>query len=99
TLPVQGDLAQLSAIRFVRRRHRLSAHNWGVLSALAQRTRITKTALLLTVFSQVLARWSLSPTFTLNLTLFNRPRGYPNAEAVIGDFTAVSLLNVCYDSQ
>lgn len=38
TLPVQGDLAQLSAIRFVRRRHRLSAHNWGVLSALAQRT-------------------------------------------------------------
>ncbi|MDF9338368.1 colibactin non-ribosomal peptide synthetase ClbJ, partial [Escherichia coli] len=99
TLPVQGDLAQLSAIRFVRRRHRLSAHNWGVLSALAQRTRITKTALLLTVFSQVLARWSLSPTFTLNLTLFNRPQGYPNAEAVIGDFTAVSLLNVCYDSQ
>ena len=70
-----------------------------MLSALAQRTRITKTALLLTVFSQVLARWSLSPTFTLNLTLFNRPQGYPNAEAVIGDFTAVSLLNVCYDSQ
>ncbi|MCP1104250.1 colibactin non-ribosomal peptide synthetase ClbJ [Serratia nevei] len=98
-LPVQGDLAQLPAIRFVRRHHRLSAHDWGALSALAQRARITKTALLLTVFSQVLARWSLSPTFTLNLTLFNRPLGYPNAEAVIGDFTAVSLLNVCYDSQ
>ena len=98
-LPVRGDLLLLPTIKFVRRRHFLSAPAWRALTALAQASRLTKTALLLTVFSQVLARWSLSPAFTLNLTLFNRPAGYPNAEAVIGDFTAVSLLNIRYDSQ
>lgn len=98
-LPVNGDLMLLPDIKFVRRSCRLSVENWRSLTQLAQAARLTKTGLLLTVFSQILARWCTQPAFTLNLTLFNRPMGYVGAESVIGDFTAVSLLNIRYDSQ
>ena len=98
-LPIKGDLLLLNDIKFVRRSCRLSVESWRALTQLAQTARVTKTGLLLTIFSQVLARWCSHPAFTLNLTLFNRPMGYPNTESVIGDFTAVSLLNIHYDSQ
>ncbi|OCG21783.1 non-ribosomal peptide synthetase [Gilliamella sp. App4-10] len=98
-LPIKGDLLLLPDIKFVRRSCRLSVEKWRSLTQIAQAAHVTKTGLLLTVFSQVLARWCSQPAFTLNLTLFNRPMGYLGAEAVIGDFTAVSLLNIHYDSQ
>ena len=98
-LPIKGDLLKLPDIKFVRRSYRISVEHWRTLTRLAQENRLSKTVLLLTVFSQVLARWCTHPAFTLNLTLFNRPLGYMGAESVIGDFTAVSLLNIHYDSQ
>src|SRR6185295_13273894 len=45
-------------------------------------------------FSEVLAVWSKSPRFTINLTLFNRPPVHPEIEEVVGDFTTLSLLAV-----
>lgn len=55
---------------------------------------ITPTTLLLTGFAQVLARFSSSPHFSLNLTLFNRLPLHADINHLIGDFTALTLLEI-----
>ncbi|HEX8108396.1 MAG TPA: amino acid adenylation domain-containing protein, partial [Kofleriaceae bacterium] len=49
---------------------------------------------LLAAFSEVLATWSKSSRFTLNVTLFNRLPLHPQVNDIVGDFTSVNLLAV-----
>jgi amino acid adenylation domain-containing protein len=50
--------------------------------------------LLISAFSRVLGRWSKSRRFTLNLTLFNRLPIHEQVEALVGDFTSLTLLEI-----
>ena len=55
---------------------------------------LTPPAVLLAAFAEVLAAWSKSPRFTLNLTLFNRLPLHPQVDELVGDFTSLTLLAV-----
>jgi amino acid adenylation domain-containing protein/thioester reductase-like protein len=80
--------------RFSRRRARLDAARWERLKELARTHGITISSLLLAAYAEVVARWSATPHFTLNVTLFNRLPLHPHVDRLLGDFTSLVLLEV-----
>ncbi|HBL27665.1 MAG TPA: hypothetical protein DD490_12580, partial [Acidobacteria bacterium] len=78
------------APRFVRRSARLSLDEWKILQERSAALGVTPSGLLLTAFSEVLACWSASPRFTLNLTTFNRLPLHPQVNRLMGDFTSLT---------
>ncbi|MGR6919607.1 SDR family NAD(P)-dependent oxidoreductase [[Actinomadura] parvosata] len=80
--------------RFVRRSARLGDAEWAAFREAAARHRVTPAAALLTVYADVLARWSGSAGFCVTLTLFDRPAIHPHVNRVVGDFTSLLLHEV-----
>ncbi|TMQ97408.1 amino acid adenylation domain-containing protein [Actinomadura soli] len=80
--------------RFTRRRHRIEPAPWKRLTEAARAHGVTPSAVLLAAYGTVLAAWSRSPRFTVNVTLFNRPAAHPGLANVVGDFTSVDPLEV-----
>ncbi|MGE0491108.1 MAG: amino acid adenylation domain-containing protein [Vulcanimicrobiota bacterium] len=80
--------------RFRRRSGRLEADLWQALKGRASKLGLTPSGVLLSAFSQVLAHWSRSRHFTLNLTLFHRQPLHPDVDRIFGDFTSLALLEV-----
>ena len=92
-LPLLEDYDRHAPPVFTRRSHRFDAGQYAALNGLARQAGVGLNALLLTAYADALRLWSANPAFTLNLTLFNRPPGEDQA-AVIGDFTALTLLEI-----
>jgi amino acid adenylation domain-containing protein len=97
-LPLAQSPSALTHPRFVRYSTRLEKANWQHLKDRAAQAGLTPSGVLLAAFAQVLATWSNSPRFTLNLTLFNRLPLHPQVNDVIGDFTSLTLLAVDYSA-
>ncbi|WP_294843779.1 non-ribosomal peptide synthetase [uncultured Gilliamella sp.] len=93
-LPLRVAPSELDNPSFVRRTHSLPRALWRRLKMQAGQMNITPTTLLLSCFAQVLARFSASHHFTLNLTLFNRLPLHDDINHLIGDFTSLTLLEV-----
>ncbi len=93
-LPLAKEPSAVEQPRFHRRSARLSAGSWKRLKQRATAAGLTPSSLLLAAFSEVLATWSKSPRFTLNLTLFNRLPLHSEVQQVVGDFTSLTLLEV-----
>lgn len=90
-LPLRADPGARLAPRFVRRQARLERARWERLKAEARARDITPSCLLLAVYAEVLARWSSSPRFTINVTLSRRRPLHPDVPAMIGNFTSPVL--------
>jgi pyochelin synthetase len=84
----------LTRPRFTRRSDRLDEESWRRIKGRAARLGITPSTIVLAAFSEVLATWSKSPRFTINLTLFNRLPLHPQVNDIVGDFTSLTLLEV-----
>lgn len=93
-LPLANEPSSISKPGFKRLRHMLPAREWGILKSQAGKFDITPNGLLLAVFSEILRRWSKEPSFTLNVTIFNRLPLHPQINDIIGDFTSIILLAV-----
>jgi amino acid adenylation domain-containing protein len=93
-LPLAKTPAELKQTRFVRREARLDTDTWKNLQTLASKAGLTRVNVLLAAYAEVLATWSKSKRFSLNLTFFNRLQGHPQINKVIGDFTSLVLLKV-----
>lgn len=92
-LPLAMDPAQLRAPRFGRREYSLAPAAWQRLRQRgAERAGLTPSGLLLAVYSEVLARWSAAPRFTLNVPTFNRLPVHPQVNDIVGEFTSLILL-------
>jgi pyochelin synthetase len=100
TLPAAPDLPLAkpgglgSRPVFVRHGSRLEAPVWRRLKERASAAGLTSSSALLAAFGDVLAAWSKSPRYTLNLTLFYRLPFEPEVASLLGDFTSVSFLDV-----
>lgn len=90
-LPLQWAYDRQAAPVFTRRSRRFGAAQKRILDQLAKSFSISLNILLLIAYADVLRLWSRHATFTLNLTLFNRP---PSHAHVIGDFTSLTLLEI-----
>jgi amino acid adenylation domain-containing protein len=93
-LPFATEPERLERVRCVRREQRLGAQEWQHLSERARAHGVTLAMTFLTALSEVLAAWSTSPRFLLNLPLFDRQPLHPDAQRLVGDFTGSVLLAV-----
>ncbi|MEV0233716.1 AMP-binding protein, partial [Nonomuraea sp. NPDC050786] len=93
-LPVLPPAAREDRPRFTRRPGSLDAARWSQVRERAAEHGVTPSAVLLAAYAVVVGAWSRTGRFTLNLPLFNRRDLHPHVNAVIGDFTSVTLLEV-----
>lgn len=85
--------------RFTRLQAKLERPAWDRLKKKAIQRGLTPTSVLLSAFAEVLSNWSKKKTFTINVTLFNRPNIHKDINLIIGDFTSSILLEVdCTDN-
>ncbi len=95
-LPLALEPGTLKSPQFKRHQTSVEAKDWSRIKAKAIQLGLTPTSLLLTVFAEILTRWSKRPQFSLNLTLFNRLPLFDQAQIdqIVGDFTSLTLLAV-----
>ncbi|ONI89356.1 hypothetical protein ALI144C_05290 [Actinosynnema sp. ALI-1.44] len=93
-LPLATSPAAISAPRFAHRSTRLDPSVWAAFKRHASARGVTASAALCTAYSQVLAAWSKSGSFTLNVLFFNRLPLHEQVPDVVGNFSATTLLEV-----
>jgi amino acid adenylation domain-containing protein len=93
-LPLARSPLELGQPRFARRSTELPRAAWELAKQRASRAGLTPSGLLLAAYAEVLAAWSKSPRFTINLTLFNRLPLHPRINELVGDFTSLTLCAV-----
>ncbi|MFD3584797.1 amino acid adenylation domain-containing protein [Streptomyces sp. NPDC058683] len=86
--------AAVDVPHFERRDTVLSAGTWQGLKERAGRAGLTPSALLLAVYAEVLAVWSNSRHFTLNVPRLTRPVRDPSYDEVFGQFASFTLLEI-----
>ncbi|HEX6292324.1 MAG TPA: amino acid adenylation domain-containing protein, partial [Herpetosiphonaceae bacterium] len=97
-LPLAKQPGTIAQPRFVRRSSRLEPDRWQRIKDRATRAGLTASAVLLGAFADMLATWSKTPRFTINLTLFHRLPLHPQVNDLVGDFTSVTLLGIDHGS-
>jgi epothilone synthetase B len=90
-LPLSALPSEIGAPRFTRRTVNLDASRWASVSANARAAGMTPSTLLLSIYADVLAAFSKTQHFLINLTTFSAPDGYAG---VVGDFTSTLLVEV-----
>ncbi|MCB5909703.1 non-ribosomal peptide synthetase [Streptomyces pinistramenti] len=93
-LPLLWRPAELTHPEFHRLRTELTPTAWQAVRDWSAAAGLTPSAAICAAFCEVLAQWSDSPRFTLNVTTFNRLPLHPDVDALVGDFTATTLLAV-----
>lgn len=93
-LPLAQDPSQIIKPGFERRQWTLDAQRWQRLKQHAGSAGMTPSALLLTAYAEILAKWSRTQRFAVNLTTFNRLDLHPDVPRILGDFTSLTLLEV-----
>lgn len=93
-LPLRRQPEEIAQPRVRRHQHRLSPSAWENLRNHAACHRLTPALTLATAYAEILARWSASPRFLLNLPLFDRQGSDPALGEVVADFTNLLLLAV-----
>lgn len=72
--------------------------DWTEITQACRAERVTAASFLLANYARVLARWSGTADFCINVTLFDRDPAVPGIEDVIGDFTSLLLLECRVDA-
>ncbi|MBO1049487.1 MAG: amino acid adenylation domain-containing protein [Dolichospermum sp. DEX182a] len=93
-LPLAQNPSFLKRPQFKRRSSQLNPEIWQQLKQRASQAGLTPTGILLTAFAQILAVWSNTTEFTLNITLYNRQPLHPQVNEIIGNTISLMLLEV-----
>lgn len=93
-LPTVPPAEQPDPRRSTRHWHWLDPATRDAVFAAAHRRSITPAMAVAASFAGVLARWSGTPRFLLNLPLFAREPLHPDVEHLVGDFSSSLLLDV-----
>lgn len=95
-LPMVANPSELHQPTFTRRLNLMDRQRWHRLRQRAQGIGVTPSTLLMTVYGEVIARWSKRPDFTLNVTLFDRLPLHSCVNQLVGDFTTLTLMCMDY---
>jgi amino acid adenylation domain-containing protein/non-ribosomal peptide synthase protein (TIGR01720 family) len=93
-LPMVKSPASVTQSRFLRRSATFEQAAWSRLKERAAQTGTTPSTVLLAAFSHVLAAWSKSPHFAVNVTVINRLPFHPQVHDIVGEFASFDLLEV-----
>lgn len=92
-LPLAGKPETLEKQHFIHMEERLGKEEWDQLKKTVKKNGLTESAVLLTAYAEVLAKWSRHSRFTINLTRYNKLDLHPQLDEIIGDFTALTLFS------
>ncbi len=93
-LPLAAEKERAARPTFVHREARLAKDLWQRLKAHAAQLGLTPSGLLLTAFAEIIAAWSKTARFSLNLSTFNRLPLHPQVNEIVGDFTSLLVLAI-----
>ena len=93
-LPVKEDLKDTSIRQL---NTYIEKERYLELQKLADDNNITLSGLILACYAEVLAYWSNSKRFSINVTMANREQVHPDIYSIIGDFTKINILEICQD--
>ncbi|MED4721878.1 non-ribosomal peptide synthetase [Bacillus atrophaeus] len=94
SLLLKKDPAEIATPTFQSLTKILDKDKWTKLRKLAQEKEVTPSALLCTIYGEVLAYWSNQRRLAINLTVFNRYPVHEEVEQIVGDFTSLILLDM-----
>lgn len=80
--------------RFIRHSQRLSKDVHAGIKAAAGRRGLTLASVLIGCYAEVLARWSGSTRFTINVPRWNRHPLHPDVDQIVGEFATFDMLEV-----
>lgn len=89
TLPI---LNNKSLKTFTRHSFRIDKDKWDFIKNMTVKRGLTPTIPLLTLYANILSRWSSNRNFCLNLTVLNRMDIHEDIKDIVGDFTSINLL-------
>jgi pyochelin synthetase len=72
----------------------LDKNEWQAICRSVKQKRITPSSAVLSAFAEVIGLWAKRPEFCINITLLNRPALHTQINDIIGDFTAINILQV-----
>lgn len=93
-LPLIKNPKDIEKPFFRRRLAYIDSENWKTLKLTASKSGLTPTVLLLTAYAEMLGLWSSTLKFSINIPIFNRLPLHPEVNKIIGDFSAVEILEV-----
>ena len=93
-LPLKKDPALITQPVFVRHAFHMEPQLWEELRKHCTRHGVTPSALLLTVYAEVMGLWSGNSRLTINAPVFTRLPIHPEINDIIGEFTS-NLLVTC----
>lgn len=93
-LPLACAPDSIAEPQFGHRTARLTPEAWTRFQTYAREAKVTPSAALCAVYSEVIATWSRSRHFTLNLLFFNRLPLHPEVKSVAANFSSTTLLEI-----
>ncbi|MDX2564676.1 amino acid adenylation domain-containing protein, partial [Streptomyces sp. TX20-6-3] len=93
-LPLAVDPSSLDRPVFNHRGATLAKEDWDRFKQHAAAAGVSPSAALCTAYAQVIAEWSATPDFSLNLLYFNRLPLHPQVGDVIGQFSTTLMLEI-----
>ncbi|MBP0002778.1 MAG: amino acid adenylation domain-containing protein [Cyanobacteria bacterium SBC] len=93
-LPLAKNPKEIKQHQCRRYNAQIAPANWQNLKQKAANAGLTPSGVLLAAFSEIIALWSKTPQFTINLALFNRLPMHEQVNDILGDFTSVTLLAI-----
>lgn len=91
-LPLAQNPSSVRMPRFTRIAGHLDQARWKRLKAKAAARNLSPSMAVCAAFAEALATWSKNARFCINLTTFQRFPLHPQVNDIVGDFTALSLL-------
>ncbi|MFE6060199.1 amino acid adenylation domain-containing protein, partial [Streptomyces sp. NPDC056431] len=93
-LPLAVSPSSLDRPVFNHRGATLAKEDWDRFKQHATAAGVSPSAALCTAYAQVIAEWSATPDFSLNLLYFNRLPLHPQVGDVIGQFSTTLMLEI-----
>ncbi|WP_067895284.1 hybrid non-ribosomal peptide synthetase/type I polyketide synthase [Nocardia vaccinii] len=93
-LPVRREPESVTHPRFDRLDDCLDASTWSRLQAGATEHGLTASGLMVAAFAQVVAHWSATPRFTLNVPRMGRNELLDGVQDVAGEFATFTLVDI-----
>ncbi|WP_314901639.1 non-ribosomal peptide synthetase [Actinomyces naeslundii] len=97
-LPMRGRPDDVVAPRFTRLHARIEKARWDDLKGACGLRGLTPSSLCLAAYATVLARYSRSAEFSINMTFLSRKPFHEDVEKIVGEFTSVTLLPIEIES-
>lgn len=83
-----------NAKRFKRFSYRLKEDKWLNITERLRNMSLTPAVFLMGTYAEVLARWSVTSAFSINLTRFNRIKFSDNIDSTVGDYTSLTIHSI-----